>query len=105
MDEASVKVYAKVVPKEVTKLNKDSVQTQVEENNLTFGVFNPNGYNKLFNIQFNKIEKEGYFKNGILYTGKQYIYDEKGNLIRLAEYKEGKLISDQKFKVDSLKQK
>ena len=107
MDENTIKVYAKIEPEVVVvveNVTQDSVliDENATENNLTFGVFNPNGYNKLFNIKFNKIEKEGYFQNGRLYTGKQYIYDEEGGLVRLVEYKESKIIEDQKFELDSL---
>lgn len=106
MDETKVVEYPPVNVVAAANKNKnetDSVNNNGSpENNLTFGVFNPNGYNKLYNIQFNKIEKDGYFRNGQLYTGKQYIYNEEGELIRAVEYKDGKIIQDEKFLLDSI---
>lgn len=57
------------------------------------GSFKPNEYNKVLNDD-KEIWMEGKFKNGILWDGKLYIYDEDGLLLKLEIYKEGVYISD-----------
>jgi len=59
------------------------------------GVFNPNGYNKIYNY-LNKVWQEGEFSNGKLYNGKLYIYDSDGMLLKIFTYAEG-LQSDEPF--------
>ncbi len=84
---------AVVTPNKVILTPKDTTKKE----SLATGIFNPNGYNKLFNLKNKKIEKEGQFRNGKLYTGKWYIYNDKGVLIRELELKEGKRIKDIKY--------
>jgi antitoxin component YwqK of YwqJK toxin-antitoxin module len=55
--------------------------------------FKPNDYNKVLNDD-KEIWMEGEFKNGLLWDGKLYIYDEDGLLLKLEIYKEGVYISD-----------
>ena len=55
--------------------------------------FKPNDYNKVLNDD-KEIWMEGKFKNGLLWDGKLYIYDEDGLLLKLEIYKEGVYISD-----------
>lgn len=53
--------------------------------------FKPNEYNKITHQDL--IYQEGIFKNGDLFDGKHYIYDENMQLIKIEIYKEGFLHS------------
>lgn len=55
--------------------------------------FKPNEYNKVLN-ENKEIWMEGKFKNGLLWDGKLYIYDEDGLLLKVEIYKEGVYMSD-----------
>jgi len=55
--------------------------------------FKVNGYNKVINDD-KEIWMEGEFKDGLLWDGKLYLYDEDGLLLKLEIYKEGVYISD-----------
>ncbi|MDX1651430.1 MAG: hypothetical protein R3277_02985 [Brumimicrobium sp.] len=55
--------------------------------------FKPNGYNKVYNDD-KELWMEGEFKNGRLYDGRLYVYDEDGLLLKVEVYKEGKYHSD-----------
>ena len=69
---------------------KDTVSTHYKEPD-SLGIFEGNGHHIFYN-KYKKKEKEGVFENGYLIDGKQYFYDEKGNLIKTAIYKDGKII-------------
>ncbi len=79
------------------KINKNEHKINPPHDHMNTGVFNPNGYNKLYNIKNKKLEKDGLFKNGRLYTGKHFIYNEEGKVIRILIYKDGKRIKDVKL--------
>lgn len=51
------------------------------------------GYNKTYN-ENGDILQDGEFKNGKLWNGKQYIYDEDGILLKIEIYKDGKYFAD-----------
>lgn len=55
--------------------------------------FKPNDYNKLLNDNM-EIWMEGLFKDGLLWDGRLYIYDEDGLLFKVEVYKNGIYISD-----------
>jgi antitoxin component YwqK of YwqJK toxin-antitoxin module len=55
--------------------------------------FVPNGYNKVYN-ENDEIWMDGEFKNGQLYDGKVYDYDQDGILQKVRIYKLGKYHSD-----------
>lgn len=55
--------------------------------------FEPNGYNKVRNDDL-ELWMEGDFKNGELWDGRLYVYDEDGLLLKVEVYKEGKYHSD-----------
>lgn len=55
--------------------------------------FEPNGYNKVFNDD-KELWMEGDFKDGVLYNGRLYVYDEDGLLLKVEVYKEGVYHSD-----------
>lgn len=55
--------------------------------------FKPNAYNKVINDD-KELWMEGEFRNGLLYDGRLYIYDEDGLLFKVEVYKEGKYHSD-----------
>ncbi|MDH4474064.1 MAG: hypothetical protein QE487_15760 [Fluviicola sp.] len=50
--------------------------------------FRPNGYNKVYN-EDNEVWQDGMFKEGKLWEGKVYIYDQEGILVKLKIYKNG----------------
>ena len=53
--------------------------------------FLPDGYNKI--LKNNLVYQAGTFKNGLLYDGEVYIYDETKKLIKIEVYKQGFLHS------------
>ena len=55
--------------------------------------FKPNGYNKVYNDN-DEIWQDGDFKNGRLYEGKVYVYDNDGILLKVRVFKEGFYHSD-----------
>lgn len=55
--------------------------------------FQPDGYNKIFNKN-KDLWMDGYFKEGILWDGRLYIYDNDGLLEKVEIYKVGKYHSD-----------
>lgn len=57
------------------------------------------GYHKLYN-QNKQVWMDGEFKNGKLYNGKLYIYDENGLLEKIEIYKKGKYHSDAQLKLE-----
>ncbi len=52
--------------------------------------FTGTGKFKFYNDK-GQVISEGYFRNGVLYNGKRYIYDRNGKLIRIAIIREGKV--------------
>ena len=42
----------------------------------------------------NTLRCDGKYQNGILWTGKQYVYDKNGLILRIEIYKEGKYCGD-----------
>ncbi|MBI3501937.1 MAG: toxin-antitoxin system YwqK family antitoxin [Bacteroidetes bacterium] len=75
--------------KEPTKI----VDIKVEKTNEAQKPFDGNGYAKLFNTN-KRVSKDGLFRNYRLIDGKDYIYNDKGNLERIALYKDGKYIGE-----------
>ncbi|MCR9171747.1 MAG: hypothetical protein NXI10_04595 [bacterium] len=55
--------------------------------------FKPNGYNKVYNDN-DEIYQDGDFKNGRLFEGKIYVYDEDGILLKVRVFKNGFYHSD-----------
>lgn len=53
----------------------------------------PNGYNKVYNSD-GEISQDGEFKNGALWDGKVYVYDNDGILLKVKVYKNGVYHSD-----------
>ena len=52
-----------------------------------------NGQHILYNRN-KQITKDGEFKDNLFLTGKAYIYNEDGILVRIAMYKDGQYIGD-----------
>ena len=69
------------------------VDIKIEKTNEALKPFDGNGQAKLFNPN-KRISKDGLFQNYRLIDGKDYIYDDTGNLDRIALYKDGKYIGD-----------
>ena len=108
MDNNTVKTFEKKETAVVVeKQPEDDNKTTNETNNTTdkktnnssknLTTFTGNGYHKLFHPVHRKIQKEGEFVNGKLHTGKHYLYDDDGNLVRMLEYEEGSRIQDVKY--------
>lgn len=97
LDAANTKLYAAKTPVPVKKdtLAANSKEPPViaspktEKTNEAMKPFDGNGYAKLFNLH-KQVSKDGLFKNYRLIDGKDYIYDDKGSLVRIAVYKDGK---------------
>jgi antitoxin component YwqK of YwqJK toxin-antitoxin module len=98
LDVAATKVYEPKKPIAVKKEEpiKDAppapVVTKSSEVSLS-GVFNGNGYAKLFNAN-RQVSKDGTFLNYKLIDGKEYIYDKNGILQKIQIYKDGKYVGD-----------
>lgn len=93
----SVKIYNK--GQQITD-NTNEIKQQDTENKIQ--KTNPNekvgtlsdGFHKTY-TRYKKLDKEGIFKAGRLYTGKDYIYDSDGNLLKINIYNNGTLIDIQ----------
>jgi antitoxin component YwqK of YwqJK toxin-antitoxin module len=89
----------KVSPQQISPAVKpNQIQSNVYpprlSNPKTKGLrFVPNGYNKVYNDN-DEIWMDGEFKNGQLYDGKVYDYDQDGILQKVRIYKLGKYHSD-----------
>ena len=57
----------------------------------TYQAFTGNGMHKLYNA-FQKIDREGEFRNGKLISGKRYYYSSDGKLIKTVFYENGRII-------------
>lgn len=75
----------------VEELGKENKKTAPKPSNVNN--FEPNGYNKIYNDD-KELWQEGEFKNGLLWDGRLYIYDEDGLLLKVEVYKKGKYHSD-----------
>lgn len=98
MDKSSYESYAPKTPQEdpiktISKAGEDINATAKKEEKPNQGVFDGNGYKKLYNK--NKlIAKDGTFKRYRLIDGKQYKYDDNGLLLQIMIFKDGKYIGD-----------
>lgn len=52
-----------------------------------------NGYNKVYNDN-HELWQDGVFKDGLLWNGRVYVYDQDGLLLKVEVYKEGRYHSD-----------
>jgi antitoxin component YwqK of YwqJK toxin-antitoxin module len=99
VDETSVKTFEPKRPEIKTKPEKAPEKTivKVQEDEklleLSGGNFTGNGQAKLYNKN-RQISKEGLFEQFKLISGKEYIYNENGILIRIAIYKNGVYMGD-----------
>lgn len=87
----SAEKHKMVSPKVIVKSTTTNVK-QTPKPSSTIG-FKTNSYNKLFNAN-KEIWMEGEFKNGILWNGRLYIYDNDGLLEKVEVYKNGFYHSD-----------
>jgi antitoxin component YwqK of YwqJK toxin-antitoxin module len=88
-----VKVVAKTEAKEAPAVTKSEVPLSSSSTTKNVGVFDGNGFNTLYNKN-KQIQKKGEFKNGKLWDGKNYIYDENGILQTIEIYKNGRYVGD-----------
>ncbi|MEX1192448.1 MAG: hypothetical protein WED10_04710 [Brumimicrobium sp.] len=75
------------------KETNDNVAEGPKPTGLDKDGFEPNAYNKIYNDD-KELWMEGDFKDGRLYDGRLYVYDEDGLLLKVEVYKEGKYHSD-----------
>lgn len=66
-------------------------QNQESQPERSFSPFHGTGYHTLFLLNGN-IDQKGYFREGKLYNGEAYVYDNEGNLRQIRVYENGKLI-------------
>ncbi|MCF6367019.1 MAG: hypothetical protein L3J35_12560 [Bacteroidales bacterium] len=99
-DSATIKTYSEnEIPDDIViEIRKDSIisknsniDTIVIEKNDSLEIFSGTGYHIFYNIN-KRTEKEGEFVNGILINGKQYFYNNSGELEKTAIYKNGKIV-------------
>ena len=57
-----------------------------------YEIFRGTGYHKLY-YENKRIDREGYFIDGHLDSGKRYYYNSKGQLIKTAIYEHGKIVN------------
>ncbi len=57
----------------------------------TFSPFHGTGYHTLYKLN-GKIDQKGYFRDGKLYNGEAYVYDENGELRQIRYFENGKVI-------------
>lgn len=94
IDKHEEKKYVRIVKPEITNNSeiiynsKDTIR-KLPKSDLTI----KDGYNKIFDDQ-KRISMDGIFKHGTLQTGKHYVYDKNGLLLRIVVYKEGKYVGD-----------
>ncbi len=102
LDVNSVKIYEKGQQVSADNTNdnntNDNNQTNVNTNNVNISNEKPgvlsDGYHKTY-TKFKKVDKDGNFKAGKLYSGKDYIYDSDGNLLKINIYNNGSLVDIQ----------
>ncbi len=74
-------------------IQSEDISAGTNENNKIsndVGVFSGDGFHKFYNAS-KKIEREGEFRGGFLYSGKHYIYNKSGELIKTEIFEEGKI--------------
>lgn len=91
VQETSGEIQRVNAPIKVEKPGGDN--TKKAPNPIGISGFKPNDYNKIYNDD-KELWMEGYFKDGRLWDGRLYIYDEDGLILKLEVYKEGKYHSD-----------
>ena len=101
LDVNTVKIYEKGKP--VTNNNTQETNNNTQTNTTQqVNHTNPgekpgmlsDGFHKTY-TKYKKIDKEGTFKAGKLYSGKDYIYDSDGNLLKINIYNNGSLVDIQ----------
>ncbi|MEN9443578.1 MAG: hypothetical protein RIS47_468 [Bacteroidota bacterium] len=71
-------------------LPKNNSVPEEETERIISGVFTGNGFHKLYNDTL--LSREGEFKNGKLFDGKKYLYDDNNIHIKTIIYKDGKAV-------------
>lgn len=85
----------RVNPEEKVDVNPDGKKAVAPTGaDLKGKTFKPNDFNKLYDKKTGEIWQDGLFKNGKLWDGKIYIYDEDGLIKKVEVYKNGKYYSD-----------
>ena len=97
MREVEYRTSRKSDNKDLTINTTDSIEVNDKSMDIRGCVigsgFRENGYNKVF-YENDEVWQDGEFKNGILWNGKVYVYDDDGILLRVKVYKKGKYHSD-----------
>lgn len=95
LDVNTVKIYekGKQVTNNTQETNNNNQQVIKTNPNEKLGILS-DGFHKTY-TKLKKIDKEGTFKAGKLYTGKDYIYDSDANLLKINIYNNGSLIDIQ----------
>lgn len=69
-------------------LSKNNRAPKIDAPNTKGLEFKQNGYNKVYSKE-NELLQDGIFKDGVLYDGKEYIYDRDWILLKVKIYKNG----------------
>lgn len=75
------------------KIDSSKTATKILNPNTIGQEFKQNGYNKVYSKE-NELLQDGIFKDGILYDGKEYVYDRDWILLKVKIYKNGFYHSD-----------
>lgn len=100
LDVSTVKIYEKgqQATNHTEKNNTDVQKNNQQQVNKTNPDEKPgvisDGFHKTY-TRLKKLDKEGTFKGGRLYSGKDYIYDSDGNLLKINIYNNGSLVDIQ----------
>ncbi|MFH2144104.1 MAG: toxin-antitoxin system YwqK family antitoxin [Bacteroidota bacterium] len=94
MDSTNVKIYNKTGTVETNNVeNNNHIIINNQNPDDPVGVFKGTGDHKTYNLinGEKKIDREGYWENGVLINGKRHAYDSTGKLIKTTVYQNGKI--------------
>lgn len=89
LNPGSIKSYDKNPKKYVPNPKENAKESKVVSDRPNIKEFDPNGQNTLYNRKLQKTQV-GLFKNGRLWDGRWYRYDNNGILLKIEVYKQGK---------------
>ncbi|MEX1191064.1 MAG: hypothetical protein WEA99_03760 [Brumimicrobium sp.] len=75
------------------EIKHENVKSAPKPTSIDKESFEPNAYNKIYNDD-KELWMEGDFKDGLLWDGRLYVYDEDGLLLKVEVYRKGKYNSD-----------
>ena len=92
-------VYVVDSRKRYREMDSDLKIININSDNLKIGDWDGNDEHKIYNST-NQLSKEGFFKDYKLIDGKEFNYDDEGNLLNIKIYKNGKFLREEALPVD-----